>query len=107
MTRTRLTPHPFSQRLSHAADTDVAVRRGQACSGAVSGGVQARLARGREFAPTLVGLDRDVAVQQVAENGYQAEVIPATAEAVTLDLDSRRIRLFLDERNVVVRASAG
>lgn len=68
---------------------------------------KARLARGRQFAPSLVGLDRDVALRQVAENGYRAEVIPATAEAVTLDLDSRRIRLLLDERNVVVRTSAG
>jgi hypothetical protein len=46
-------------------------------------------------------------MQQVAERGYQAQVIPATAEAVTLDLDARRIRLVLDEHNTVVRATAG
>jgi potato proteinase inhibitor type I family protein len=68
---------------------------------------KARLAKGRAFAPSLVGLEGDAPVQQVAKQGYQAQVIPATTEAVTLDLDSRRIRLFLDEHNIVVRATAG
>ena len=67
---------------------------------------KARLAKGRDMAPSLIGLDRDAALQQMAE-GYRAEVIPATVEAVTLDLDPRRVRLFVDEHDRVIRASAG
>ena len=62
---------------------------------------------GHQLAPSFVGLDRDVAVQRVAEKGYRAEVVPATVDVVTADLDSLRIRLFVDERNIVVRITAG
>jgi hypothetical protein len=46
-------------------------------------------------------------VQPAADRGYQAEVVPATVDTVTADLDSRRIGLFLDQHNIVVRAIAG
>ena len=69
--------------------------------------VEARLAKGRELAPSLVGLDVNAAVQQVAAEGYRAQLIPWYAEAVTADLDSLRIRLFLDQDDVVARATAG
>lgn len=86
---------------------DVGVRRGQACWVRSEEEFRARLAKGREVASSLVGLDLPAAVQRVAQKGYEAEVVPVDVEAVTLDLDSRRIRLFMDEHNVVVRASAG
>lgn len=68
---------------------------------------EARLAKGREFAPSLAGLDREAAEEQAVKRGYRPQVIPSTAEAVTADLDSRRIRLFLDEHDLVVRSTAG
>ncbi len=68
---------------------------------------EANLAKGSELAPSLVGLDVNVAEQQVAAAGYHAQLIPWYAEAVTADLDSLRIRLFLDENDLVARASAG
>jgi Potato inhibitor I family len=67
----------------------------------------ARLAKGRELAPSLVGLGRDEAVQQVVDEGFQAHVIPPTDAALTCDLNPGRIRLFLDEHDRVVRANAG
>lgn len=68
---------------------------------------EARLAKGREFAPSLAGLDREAAEEQAVKRGYRPQVTPSTAEAVTADLDSRRIRLFLDEHDLVVRSTAG
>lgn len=69
--------------------------------------VEANLAKGRELAPTLVGLGVDAARQEVAAQGYHAEPIPWYAQAVTADLDSLRIRLFLDGDDLVARATAG
>ena len=46
-------------------------------------------------------------MQRVTKNGYRDEVVPVSAEAVTADLDERRIRLFLDEHDMVARAAAG
>ena len=80
---------------------------GTLCSVRSQEASEARLARGREFAPSLVGLDVNAAVQQVAAEGYRAQLIPWYAEAVTADLDSLRIRLFLDEDDLVSRATAG
>lgn len=68
---------------------------------------EANLAKGREFAPSLVGLDVNAAVQQVAAEGYHPQLIPWYAEAVAADLDSLRIRLFLDENDLVARTTAG
>lgn len=68
---------------------------------------EARLKRGSEFAPSLIGLERDAAVQAVRAQGYQPKVVPTSVEGVTADLDSRRIRLFVDENGLVVQASAG
>jgi len=68
---------------------------------------EARLEEGRTFAPTLVGLECDAAVERVTERGFDPQVVPHTAEAVTADLGANRIRLFLDEQGMVVRATAG
>jgi hypothetical protein len=68
---------------------------------------EARLAEGAALAPSLVGLSREEATERVTERGFQADAIPPTAEAVTADLRASRIRLFLDENDVVVRAHAG
>jgi hypothetical protein len=47
---------------------------------------------------------KDLAVRQ----GYhRTQFITPDVEAITADLDSLRIRLFVDDRGVVVRASAG
>lgn len=68
---------------------------------------EAQLAEGHEFAPSLVGLDRDAAIERATEHGYRIQVVPPTAEAITADLSANRIRLFLDEDGVVARARAG
>ena len=69
--------------------------------------VETALAKGREFAPSLVGLDVNAAVQAVAVEGYRAQLIPWYVQAVTADHDPLRIRLFLDEDDIVARATAG
>jgi hypothetical protein len=86
---------------------DVPVRRGQACLVRSQEEYEGRLRTGHQFAPTLVGLDRQTAVRQVLARGYRPKVVQATTESVTLDSDSRRIRLFVDEDDMVVRTSAG
>jgi hypothetical protein len=43
----------------------------------------------------------------VREGYYRSQVVTPDVEALTLDLDSLRIRLFVDDLGVVVRASAG
>ena len=62
----------------------------------------------REFAPSLIGVDgrkaKDLAVR---EGFYRSTVITPDVEALTADLDSLRIRLFVDDLGVVVRVSAG
>jgi hypothetical protein len=69
--------------------------------------VRRRLAAGRELAASLAGLDRQSAEDQVVKHGYCPELILPTVEALTADLNSHRIRLFIDERDVVIRATAG
>jgi len=68
---------------------------------------KARLAEGNKLAPSLVGLNRDVAVDRVKGRGFEAQAIPATADAISADLAANRIRLLLDEDDTVVRAWAG
>ena len=68
---------------------------------------KARLGEGRAFAPSLVGLERQAAIERATEHGFRPEAIPTTVEAITADLVSNRIRLFLDEDGSVVRALAG
>jgi Potato inhibitor I family len=68
---------------------------------------QARLAQGHEFAPSLVGLDRNEAIERGIERNFQIQAVTPTAEAITADLSSNRIRIFLDDKGVVVRAQAG
>ena len=69
---------------------------------------EGRLRAAQEFAPSLVGLDGREAKDLALRQGYhRTQVITPDVEAVTLDLDSLRIRLFVDDRGVVVRASAG
>jgi hypothetical protein len=63
--------------------------------------------KGRRFASTLVGLDREAAVRRATERGFEAHVVPHTDQAVTDDLKHNRLRLFLDEKGTVVRAHAG
>lgn len=67
----------------------------------------ARQAEGNTFAASLVGLDCDEAVRRSTDHGFEPQVIPHTVEAVTLDLRTNRIRLFLDEYGKVARAHAG
>ena len=68
---------------------------------------EARLRSASEFAPSLIGHRRDAAVQMVRARGFEPKVLPASVEAVTADLDSRRVRLFVDANDVVVQALAG
>jgi hypothetical protein len=68
---------------------------------------EARLAEGHEFAPSLLGLDCDDAIERATERGFLVQVIPPTAEAITADLRANRIRIFLDDDGVVARARAG
>lgn len=86
---------------------DDPARPGQACVVRPQEEYQARLRTGHQFATTLLGLDRRTAVRQVLVRGYRPHVIPVATEAVTLDSDSRRIRLLVDEDDIVVRTSAG
>lgn len=67
----------------------------------------ARQAEGNTFAVSLVGLECDEAVSRTTAHGFEPQVIPHTVEAVTLDLRTNRIRLFLDENGKVARAQAG
>jgi hypothetical protein len=68
----------------------------------------ARLMAADEFASSLVGLDGRDAKDAAVRSGYhRSQVITPDVEAVTADLDPFRIRLFVDERGVVVRAKAG
>jgi hypothetical protein len=68
---------------------------------------QDRQAKGQALAPTLVGLDGEEAVRRATEQGFEAQVVPHTVEAVTADLNHNRLRLFLNENGIVVRAHAG
>ena len=68
---------------------------------------RARLAEGNTFAASLVGLDRDRAVSQTKEHGFDPELVLPTTVFLTLDCRPDRVRLFLDETNTVVRAEAG
>ena len=58
--------------------------------------LEARLRAAQEFAPSLIGLDgrgaKDLAVR---EGYYRSQVITPDVEAHTADLDSLRIRLFV------------
>jgi hypothetical protein len=59
-------------------------------------------------APSLIGLDgREAKDLAVREGYYRSQVVTPDVEALTLDLDSLRIRLIVDDLGVVVRASAG
>lgn len=62
------------------------------------------LREGSELAASLIGIQRGAAVQVVLTRGYQPKVVPASAEGITADLDSRRIRLFVDGNDQVIRA---
>ena len=44
---------------------------------------EARLRTGHQFAPTLVGLERQTAVRQVLARGYRPKVVQATTESVS------------------------
>jgi hypothetical protein len=59
------------------------------------------------LAPSLVGLAEPDAVRRVQEAGLHPQVVPAEADAITMDFRERRIRLFLDDAGQVVRATAG
>ena len=66
-----------------------------------------RQAEGSVLAASLVGLDVEAALGQVEERGFDPQVVPHDVEAVTADLRHNRIRLFLDDKDTVVRAHAG
>jgi hypothetical protein len=67
-----------------------------------------RLRAAQEIALSLVGLDGPEAIDLAVRAGYKrSQVITPDVQALTTDLDSFRIRLFVDDLGVVVRASAG
>lgn len=66
---------------------------------------RARLAESRSLHPSWD--DRYVATARARARACRVQVIPHTAEAITADLDANRIRLFLNEHGIVVRASGG
>jgi hypothetical protein len=69
---------------------------------------EGRLRAAQEFAPSLIGLNGREAKELAVRAGYyRSQVITPDVEAITADLDSLRIRLFVDDLGVVVRASAG
>ena len=69
---------------------------------------EARLRAAQEYAPSLIGLDgREAKDLAVLEGYYRSQVITPDVEALTADLDSLRIRLFVNDLGVVVRVSAG
>jgi hypothetical protein len=68
----------------------------------------ARLRAADEYASTLVGLDGREAKDAAVRSGYhRSQVVTPDVDALTADLDPFRIRLFVDEQGVVVRAKAG
>jgi len=67
----------------------------------------ARQTEGNAFAASLVGLDWEEAVRRTSGRGFEPQAIPHTVEAVTMDLRTNRIRLFLDENGKVAEAHAG
>src|SRR6476660_8127841 len=52
----------------------------------------ARQAQGQALAPSLVGLDRQTAVDRICEADFLAQPIPATAETISASLNFNRIR---------------
>jgi len=69
---------------------------------------EGRLRAAQEFARSLTGLDGREASDLAVRQGYhRTQVMTPDVETVTMDLDSLRIRLFVDDRGVVVRGSAG
>lgn len=69
---------------------------------------EGRMRAAHKFAPSLIGLDgREAKDLAVREGYYRSQVVTPDVEALTLDLDSYRIRLFVDDLGVVIRASAG
>ena len=84
------------------------MRGGGSLAGVESqGAFEARLAEGHKFAPSLVGIDCDDAIERATERGFQVQVILPTDEAITADLGANRIRIFVDDNGVVDRARAG
>ena len=68
---------------------------------------QARLREGAAFAPSLIGLDLDVAAERARERGFETHEIPEGGDvAIPLSLAANRIWLIVDARNHVVRALA-
>ena len=67
----------------------------------------ARQAASSALAESLVGLQREQAVSRTMDRGFEPQVIPHTADAITMDLRHNRIRLCLDENDRVVQAWAG
>jgi hypothetical protein len=69
--------------------------------------IENALRQGRALAGELAGLPVRVAQERVAVKGHKPVVLPADQEAVTADLNPRRIRLFVNSDDVVVEATAG
>ena len=70
-------------------------------------GFAARLRAAQDFASLLVGLSRTRAEELAMEAGYPRIQVVSAGDAVTLELDASRIRLVVDENDVVIRASGG
>jgi hypothetical protein len=67
-----------------------------------------RLEHGQELAQFLIGLGRDEAAAAAQLEGYlRSQITTPDVEAITADLDPYRIRLFVNEHDIVVRAIGG
>jgi hypothetical protein len=61
----------------------------------------------RKLGDQLVGLPGEVAVERAERAGFAPELIGPGVEAITADLRPDRIRLFLDDEDVVREAHPG
>ncbi len=86
---------------------DVDVRCSQASTLRSPEDFKAQLADRNALAPSLVGLDRDAAVERSRDYGFDPESIPVSVTVSIADLAANRISLLLDEDEIVVRAWGG
>ena len=66
-----------------------------------------RFEAGRICAQSLVGMSRAAAESRATALGFEPTVIGVTVEWVAADLQPNRIRLRVDQRDIVVDAWAG
>jgi hypothetical protein len=67
-----------------------------------------RLAEGELLARAVVGRSEKSALRRARKDGFEVEVLSASGSGwLTSDLGFNRIRLYVDEKGLVVKASAG